>query len=331
MIREKISSGRLISFSISLVLVVIAVLIICNKQFISDYRAVLSYQPSSELTDISSQVSMSDKGRFIFFASRPVLDATSNLHQQCGGVENTVSVLGCYKDRQILIYDIRDDKLAGVREVTAAHEMLHAVYSRLSKREKDYLSQLLLVEYSKLRDQDSFKNRMSAYLDIDSDDLINELHSIIGTEVSEISSDLESHYSQYFVDRQKVVTLNHRYLSVFTDLRDKASQLMAQIDSLANKINKDSIDYNNNVNSLNLDIENFNGQAANGWFTSQSQFQKERYQLTNRINSLGTIRLNINDEVSQYNNLLEQYNSIATESTKLSNILDSSLAPAPSI
>ena len=36
------------------------------------------------------------------------------------------AVLGCYANREISIFNVTDQRLDGIREVTAAHEMLHA-------------------------------------------------------------------------------------------------------------------------------------------------------------------------------------------------------------
>ncbi len=47
------------------------------------------------------------------------------------------AILGCYNpsSRDIYIYNVTNSELDGVKEVTAAHEMLHAAWERLSESE----------------------------------------------------------------------------------------------------------------------------------------------------------------------------------------------------
>lgn len=328
---KKFITRSLISVAISLLLVILALAIIFNRQLIYDQLAYNSYQASTDVLTLVSNSGMSQKGQFLFLASKPVLDDTASLYKECAGVENSASVLGCYKNKIIYIFDVHDERIASVREVTAAHELLHAIYDRLSYSQRDKLDDLLFQEYEKLKLDEDFMARMAAYTNIDDSDLANELHSIIGTEVAVIGPELESHYSKYFYNRQKIVNLNKSYLSVFDELKAKANKLITEIDSLGKDIKQASGNYNDNIGLLNRDIGDFNRRADSGWFTSQAQFQHERSVLTSRVNAMENARLSINRDITKYNELINKYNSIATESTRLYNSLDSSLAPTPSI
>ena len=64
-------------------------------------------------------------------------------------------MLGCYHSNQdgIFLYNVQDARLAGVQQVTAAHEMLHAAYDRLSTKDKNYVDGLLM-DYLQERPQD---------------------------------------------------------------------------------------------------------------------------------------------------------------------------------
>ena len=60
-------------------------------------------------------------------------------------------MLGCYiLNKGIYVYDITDDRLAGVRQVTTAHEMLHAAYDRLSVKERAQVDAMTAAAYEKL-------------------------------------------------------------------------------------------------------------------------------------------------------------------------------------
>lgn len=309
----------------------LALVISLNRQYISDQLIVWSYSPTEEIGYFATRTGLNDNGKFIYLASKPTLDGTQTFSSVCGNVENVASILGCYTNKQIYIYDVHDTRLDGIREVTAVHETLHAIYARLSSSEKAKLNVLLEAEYAKIKDDANFKSRMDFYARTEPGQVDNELHSVIGTEVANISPELESYYRKYFVDRQKVVALNRKYLDVFDALQSEADAIYSQIDLLGRQITSDSAAYNQSVQQLNSDIDDFNYRANNNYFNTQYQFNAERSELTYRISSLESMRVNVNSNIKEYDSLMDQYNSIATESKKLYNSLDSSLAPAPSI
>ncbi len=328
--RQKIQINNL-NIIVSLGLLILAFIVVLNKQFISDQLVVWTYSPEANITSLAQKVGFSEKAKFLFYASQPKLDKTSNFNAVCGSVENVTSILGCYWGGKIYVYDVTDAKLDGVREVTAAHETLHAAYARLSSGERKHVDELLVEEYEKIKDNKSFSTRMDFYSKTEPDQINNELHSLIGTEAKNIDDELEKYYSKYFVDRQIVIGLNEKYISVFEQLKNRADALKIQISAASDKISKDSENYNNKASTLNTDIASFNERAGAGSFATQAQFEYERSELMARISELTSSRLSINDEVAQYETMISEINSIATESKKLFNSIDSTLAPAPSI
>jgi hypothetical protein len=316
---------------LSAILISAAAYLLLNRQHVIDQITVWQYQPTSEVVSLADRSGMNDNGRFLYYASQPTLESTQNFNKECDRLEASTSILGCYTNDHIYIYNVTDPQLDGIREVTAAHEMLHAVYQRMSDSDRSKVDVLLEAEYTKLESDPAFKERMDFYARTEPGERDNELHSVIGTEVANISPELEAHYKQYFSDRQKVTTLATQYKSVFTSLTNQANQIGSQLTALASSIQSRSIAYNNDVQVLNTDIQTFNSRAANNGFSSQAQFNKERASLVAREAALATERTAINDGISQYNTLLDKYNSIAAASKKLYNSIDSTLAPAPSI
>lgn len=304
---------------------------IVHRQYVKDQITVWSYQSTDEIDSLVDRAGMNDYGKFIYYASQPTLDATQNFNNECDRVENTTSILGCYKDYQIYIYNVTDTQLDGIREVTAAHETLHAVFARIDDDEKDRISLLLEAEYKKLETNTDYSDRMAFYARTEPGERVNELHSVIGTEVDDISAELEQYYSKYFSDRQKVVDLNAKYIGVFKNLQNHANQLADQLNTLSQSISETTAQYNNDVNSLNSDIVIFNQKVASNSFTSQYQFNLERAALTARVAELDEVRINTNSNIENYRSILDEYNSIATESKKLYDSIDSTLAPAPSV
>ena len=330
--RQKFNKlGIISSILISCILIVTSLLIVINKQYVIDQITVWQYKPTAEINSLAERSGMDDYGKFLYLASQPSLDATQNFNEVCDRIENITSILGCYSNYKIYIYDVTDVQLDGIREVTAAHEMLHAAYIRMNDGERNKLNTLLEAEYKKLETDKKFSSRMAFYARTEPGQRDNELHSVIGTEVSDISPSLEVHYGKYFSDRQKVVALDAQYSSVFQELEDRANELIAQLNTLASSISSDSTQYNTDAEILDSDIIDFNNRAETGQFVSQSQFLSERYVLSSRVAELNAMRTNINVDIANYDLLLAEYNSIASESKKLYNSINSTLAPVPSV
>jgi hypothetical protein len=316
----------------ALISVSVAALLFFNRQYVVDQVNVWQYQPTLPVEQLVDRSGMNDQGKFYFYASTPTLESTQVFNDKCGGHrEESTAILGCYAAQKIYIYNVTDARLDGIREVTAAHEMLHAVYERMNEDERQKVNALLEAEYSKLKNDKNLSERMAFYAKTEPGQRDNELHSVIGTEVASISKGLEEHYKKYFTDRQKVVALHTKYATVFSDLQMRSDELINELKALGNTIEEDTITYNNAVGQLDRDIEAFNARANSGGFTSQAQFNAERSNLMSRVSALDSLRDKINTNVAKYESLREELTSIASTSDALNKSIDSSLAPAPSI
>jgi len=327
-------AGLISSIIFCCLLIAGTVLFVVYRQRIIDQFVVWSYSPSADVINLVDRAGMNDNGKFYYLASRPELflpQASTEFDQTCYQVESTTAILGCYNGYKIYIKDVVDEQLDGISEVTAVHETLHAIYDRLSDYEKSKIDELLQAEYIKLKDDKTFSDLMAFYARSEPGQRNNELHSIIGAEVAVISSELESYYSKYFADRQKVVALNTKYSGVFDKLKSRADELSAQLTELFNSITSQSNQYNSDSETLNNDIVSFNSHANNSGFSSQTQFNNERNALINRSEILDATRTSINNEVDNYRILATEHDAITIESKNLFNLLDNPLAPAPSI
>ncbi|HEX7484436.1 MAG TPA: hypothetical protein VF281_04795 [Candidatus Saccharimonadales bacterium] len=325
------TSGSLVSLIVVLVSIVLALVLVLNRQTIIDQLSVWQFKPSEEIVAFTDRTAMTERGEFLFYASQPSIEGTQVFNDKCGRIEQSSAILGCYDGRNIFVYDVKNAKLDGIREVTAAHEMLHAAYMRMNDSERSRINTLVEAEYAKLSSNQEFSERMAFYARTEPGERDNELHSIIGTEVASISPELERHYKTYFTDRSKVVALHTQYASVFYELQAKSKELSAELDRLADTIEAASSAYNQSTAQLNNDISNFNSRASGGSFSSQAQFNAERDALVARVANLEAQRSAINADRERYNDLREELVAIASESESLNRSIDSSLAPAPSL
>jgi hypothetical protein len=328
---RKSSGFHTATLIVSLIAVAITGWLVFNRQLVIDQLSVWQYQPSSAVASLATRTDMNGNGRFIFYASQPAIEDSQAFNQNCTRKEQSTAILGCYDGRRIYVYNVTNAQLDGIQEVTAAHEMLHAAYQRMSPSEKATVDALLEAEYAKLKDNQDMADRLAFYARTEPGERDNELHSVIGTEVADISPALEAHYKQYFSDRQAVVALHTKYDSVFTAIQTQSAQLSAQLTALGTAIEQGSASYNAGVAQLNQDIAAFNDRAANNGFSSQYAFNVARGALVTRVNDLNTQRDTINSDVAQYNALRDQLSQLAVQSDALNRSIDSRLSPAPSI
>ena len=309
----------------------LSLFVMWNRQYIVDSIIFWQYQPSAAVQQLTSRAYLTDSGKFIFYASQPRLDGSRAFNTKCDQQEESTAILGCYAANRIYIYNVSNAKLEGIKEVTAVHEMLHAVYQRLSDGERKAVDKLVEAEYEKLKEDPTYTERMAYYARTEPGARNNELYSIIGTEIASISPELEAHYKKYIHDRSKIVAYFANYSGTFTELANHAKALSSQLDALSTEIKEATERYNTNTKQLNADIEAFNKRAETGDFTSQVQFNKERQTLVIRSDNLAAQRDTVNTLVKKFNTLKDEYNDTVTQSNDLYKSINSQLAPAPSI
>lgn len=332
MSNRKASSWSVVPLVVSGLLIAASVFVFSNQQQISDQFAVWSYQPGPEISSINSRAGFTKKGTFTFYATSPALKKQDSFNKFCPRQEEGSPILGCYTaDDSIYIYDVTHPQLDGMKEVTAIHEMLHAVWARTDAKNKKELISEIRSAYSTLESSE-ITERMKYYERTEPDEINNELHSILGTEVASLSPYLEGYYSQYF-DREAALKLHAGYSDVYRSLNAKADELYQQMEALASSISSRGEAYDASLARYSADVASFNQRADSGWFSSQSQFYNERYALVARQNSLEITRQAINQDVDTYNRLRLEYEAIANQVKVLNDSLDSmkQVEPAPAL
>src|SRR5487761_1471364 len=131
-------------------LLLFSMLAIAERQNIDDLLALRNYTPPTQIVRLADVTTMNAYTRKVFYVNHPAILDKASFNQQCpdNAGESSV-VLGCYHSGQkgIFLLNVTDPRLNGVEQVTAAHEVLHAVYARLSSRERTYVDGLLMNYY----------------------------------------------------------------------------------------------------------------------------------------------------------------------------------------
>jgi hypothetical protein len=294
-----------------------AVWVLFNRQTVYDWVLLRFYTPPASIVQLANDASMTDKARTDFYASQPEVRGKSTFSQGCNGLNNeTGNVLGCYTGTKIFIYDVTNSQLAGVKEVTAAHEMLHAAYQRLSASDKQHINDLLNQQI-KIGLDASIKIVLEGYAKSEPGQELNELHSILGTEQASLSPELETYYTQYFSNRAQIVATSNAYQSVFEGLTKQRDQLYGEITTMERTINQETEALNDDSEQLKADIETFNARADKNSFASQEEFNAQRADLmarqadiNERIASITALRADYTAKVATYNQLGVEFNTL---------------------
>src|SRR5665213_3192248 len=178
-----------------------------NRQNINDWWLLRHYQPPPAVAHLADQDTMTDYGRKIFYVNHASIESKTAFPQECpnNGGEQTI-VLGCYHSNQagIFLLSVTDPRLDGVEQVTAAHEMLHGAYDRLSSSAKARVDAMLLDYYNHDLHDQRVRDTIAAYRKSEPHDVVNEMHSVFGSEIAHLPAGLEQYYKHYFTDRSKV-------------------------------------------------------------------------------------------------------------------------------
>ena len=319
---------------ISIALLAAAGIVYMNRQYAIDQITVWGFTPSANVDSLKQRISFTPKGTFYFYASKPQVSEASIFNKGCPRQEVGNPILGCYTAERIYVYDVTNTQLDGIEEVTAAHETLHAIWERTDSNEQERVGGLLKAEYQKRSTNDpSLVERMQYYQRTEPGEFVNELHSILGTEDSSLSPELETYYGQYFSQRQKVVDLHEKYNSVFNNLKKQSDALYAELTALSKNINARTIQYNADVKQLSADIDAFNTKAGSSDFASASQFNVQRTTLVARTQQVNTDRISVSNLIDIYNTKLGQYQELSTQIEALNKSIDSfnQLQVAPTV
>lgn len=315
MSQKKLRLGWII---VVVLMVIVAVMVVLNRAWIYDWARGVSYRPSGEMAAIRDKLQLTWAGEFLFNAVQPELNEAEKFNENCRNDESEIAVLGCYTVGNIYIYNIDAAELKGIRELTAAHELLHAKWARMSDDEKVALVEPLTRAF----DVNQFlADEISQY---DVGEKQEELYVRAGTEVKDLPAALEKHYAEIFKDQDAVVDFYNSYITVFREIKAQMEELANEMEMLKAEIDGKTANYEAELAALEVDIANFNSCAETaGCFNSEWEFYAKRNMLMARENNLNVLNNEINNLIDIYNVKVNEYNANVLEGRKLQNMINS--------
>ena len=300
------------------IIIAVAIVGIRFARDLEDWSKLLSYQPPAEIARLANTTTMTDTARRLFYVNRPTIETKKSALNLCKSSEHTV-ILGCYVPSQgIFLQAVTDPRLQGVMEVTAAHEMLHVAYQRMSIFEQTQINKQLQTQLSKLQNSRILK-LVESYNRQDSRSVDNELHSILGTEVQDLGPELEEHYRNYFTDRSKIVAWSEQYEGVFTTLKEKAKTLTRELETQKVELERLAAQVKQEGESIDSERSNLESSIA---ANPQSDYQFRISSFEDRVRSYNQLVIQLRTQSDAYNRSISESNSLTVEHNSLVDSLE---------
>jgi chromosome segregation ATPase len=302
---------------LTLTLMIAAIAAAWQYQAIADWWFLRNYEPPAEIVELANRAQLNEISRRTFYLADPKIDDKLEFNTHCPIGEESL-VLGCFTGK-IYILRVERKELQKVMEVTAAHEMLHAVYYRFSASEKDTLNHQLDSFFATIDDK-KLRDLIAQYEKNDPSSRHDEMHAIFATQIEKLSPELESHYKKYFKNRAAVVTAYKDYEAVFENYQKRIKQLEVDINSVRNQLSELEAD----LAAKRAEIETVNRQLErhrkNNDFDAYNALVPKQNRLVREYNGMvSTYR----DLVTLYNAKVQEINKLALEQNELVDSLDS--------
>lgn len=316
-------------FSLGILIIVVAATgwALVNQRDILDWLKLRDYVAPPAISNLADQTTMNDFSRRVFYVNQPQLEGKTDFSNFCpnNGGEQTI-VLGCYHSNQRGIYllNVTDARLDGVEQVTAAHEMLHAAYDRLSSNDRKDVDKLLIDYYNDSLNDERIKTTIEAYRKSEPNDVVNEMHSIFGSEIANLPPPLESYYSRYFMNRVKIAAFAAKYQSEFSSRQAAVAKYDAQLATMKAQIDQMEAALSVKQTIISARQSSLNSLKASGDIAAYNAGVPGYNSLVDAYNTeLGELK----NLISRHNAMVATRNAIALEADQLSKELTSDTQP----
>lgn len=324
--RATLRTHRIIRAVCSLVIIasIFAAWRFVDFSLIFDNINAQGYDPSQELAEIVRNLRLTTRGERVFRGTRAELQDAEAFNNSCERSSEKLYLLGCYSHNQVFVYNIKDNDLPGIREATLAHELLHAIWSRMSSEEKEAIMPALDSVYEKNED---LRNHLKLY---SKTEYYDELHSIVGSQISSSNMPdvLKKHYAKYFTDPGIPANYYHQYSDKLATIEKRLTELEELMKKKKEDIEERAAKYSIANEQLSQDVLSFNSRNSRGMMTPE-EFDTERAQLVERQQAMKEEYDAITEMRNDYNMYVAEYNKYVAFTSKVYDSMNSQL-DAPS-
>ncbi|MGW9626556.1 hypothetical protein [Microbacterium sp. NPDC055521] len=197
---------------------------------------------SAEFADLADRMMLTAEGREVFAFTQPRYADAGEIAELCGDESHdpgNESTLGCFtgleqsraQDR-IFIYRSTDERLAQSMVTTAAHELLHAVYARMSSEEKTLVAELVSTATARVPSDDPVHDQIAASMNGDDEKRATEQFAYLGSQVHPdigFPVELEEIYARTITDRAALVETHRHAVAVLDEVRAAVAQAWEEV------------------------------------------------------------------------------------------------------
>lgn len=319
--RRRAAPGRWIGIGVTVALVAGLVALApwdpTRMRAYADQWVVWTEPPPAAIEDLAERLALTEDGRRIFFASRPSIESSDDFLAHCPA-EGKV-LLGCY-DGQIYVYAVTEERLAGTVEVTAAHELLHAVYDRLGEDERERVDALVASVVAALPETDADVQVVSGY---PARQQAGEWYARVGSTRRDVPSALEDHLARYFADgRERVLAYAEGSTAELDGYRARIDELVDELDREIDSLDARAARYDEQFAAYERDFAVLQSRASSGDFASVDEFEAEYAAIQQRWQQLESDRLRLNDDIAAYNDKVAELERLDSDYRALFSKLD---------
>ena len=324
--RQRRRGGRV--WAVVVAVVAVAVLLVLapwdpyRGQAMADQVTIWLSPSPAEISALADATGMSETGR----QDLPRLDPGARRRRR---LQHPLP--GRRADRARLLHRAGDLPLPGHRRAAAGHQRGHGG-ARDAARRLRTPSRVRAGRGSTRSSTPSWKpcrttTRSSPILQsYPAESHADELHSRLGTEITELTPELETYFGRYFDDRSLVLAEHAHSTAALDAANARIAELTAQLDALGADIEARRSAWDADSADLDADIERYN---AAGWTPTSDREYRE---LQNRWDAREAARLALVADIDRYNALVAELNELSAASNELYQELDSMAGarePAP--
>jgi hypothetical protein len=317
---------RGLSVGIFVALLAAFVFVLIKPYALIDWLRLRGYTPPTTISSLAEQTTMTDTAKHLFFLNKPSVEDKKAFQTKCPKYDDQTITIGCYVggQRGIYVLGVNDERLAGVEQVTAAHEMLHAAYERLSQSDRDYVDNLLRTYAENGLKNQRILTALEGYKKSEPGQELNEMHSMFGTEVADLPDALEEYYSRFFNNRQAVVGFANSYQEAFTSRQQQIDDYDSQLEQQSAVIKANTQKLDSQSTKLEDERRRLDGLRSSGDIDG---YNAGVAPFNVAIGSYNDLLTTTRELVQRYNQLVETRNAIAAQKVELQSAIDSSSLP----
>ncbi len=317
-------TARIFPLTIGLLVVAASVLAVLNRQSLEDWWKLRGYQPPADVARLASQDTMNSYTRHLFYLNKPqLLGTVTSFRRHCPENKNTI-VLGCYHQGQngIFIYNVSDPALAGVQQVTAAHEVLHSVYARLNSKDRAQLDSELENFYKHDLHNQRIQSEIKLYQKTEPHDVMDEMSCTFGTEVAKLPAPLEAYYKRFFTNRAAIVAYEQRYEAAFTSRQNTIKSDDAQLATMKAQIDSQEAALTALLKKIDVDQNRLDSLLATG---QNAAYNAAVPGYNSEIDTYNAGVEGLHSSINSYNQLVDTRNQVSGQLTTLAGAIDTRL------